>query len=291
MSEVDISICCIAFNHESYIERCLTGFLSQKFEGLIEIIVHDDASKDRTQEIIKEFGSRDERFNLILRETNLKSQGMPIFPILIGASKGKYVALCEGDDFWTDEMKLQKQFDFLEMNDRCIGVSHFTEILREDGNLYKEREPKNLQVGFSDILLDKKAQTRTVSLMYRRKALIDYLGNPPSRFIAGDRSMKLSLTKNYAYIRVLPFYGAVYRHHAGGIWSLAARERKRAAKQNDYLETHRYFSIPFLLKLRYVVHHFIKTLPGDLRYGRFKFIWQTITALFILPQKVVGVEK
>lgn len=291
MDSVDISVCCISFNHEKYIEQCIIGFLSQNFEGTVEFIIHDDASKDNTQLIIKSLVGDDPRFNLILRETNLKSKGLAIFPILIEASRGKYIALCEGDDFWTDDTKLQRQFNFLEKHGECVGVSHLTQVLKEDGLLYKESEPDTLEVRFSDILFDRKAQTRTVSLMYRKQALLNYLSNPPSGFVAGDRSMKLSLTNEAGYIKVLPFYGAVYRHHAGGIWSLAAREKKRAAKQNDYIQTHRHFSMPFLLKARFVWHHFVKTLPGDLRYGRIKFLWQTLMAILIFPQKLESFAK
>jgi hypothetical protein len=67
----------------------------------------------------------------------------------------------------------------------------------------------------------------------------------------------------------------------GGIWSLASREKKRGDVQHDYIETHRHFSMSLGLKCRYVVYHLMKTIKGDLHYGRFKFIWQTITALFI----------
>jgi glycosyltransferase involved in cell wall biosynthesis len=281
----------LVYNHEQFLKQSIESILSQKTNFDFELIIHDDASTDQSLKVINSFKS-DSRVKVVSQSENLYSKGIgPNTSVVFPMAKGEYIALCEGDDFWADENKLQNQVDFLELNKNYSAVTTYTSILDRDGILTQEKIPINHVVTFRDILLDNKQQTRTVSLLFRKNCLKVETFASKGRFYAGDRKMKLVLTEMGHLIRVLPFYGAVYRHHAGGIWSLAAREKKRAAKQNDYLETHRHFSMPFFLKIRFVVHHFIKTLPGDLRYGRFMFMWQTVTALFIFPQKVVAVEK
>lgn len=109
-----VSICCITYNHEKYIGQAIDGFLIQETDFPIEIIIHDDASTDGTADIIRKYAAKDDRIKPILRRENIKSTGVPIFPITFKVAKGKYITMCEGDDYWTDPLKLQKQVDFLE---------------------------------------------------------------------------------------------------------------------------------------------------------------------------------
>jgi len=104
-----VSVCCITYNHEKFITDCINSFLNQEVSFDIEFLIHDDASTDCTQKIIKNLVGNDSRFKLILREENIKSTGKAIFPILFEKAKGKYIAVCEGDDYWTDPNKLQKK--------------------------------------------------------------------------------------------------------------------------------------------------------------------------------------
>ena len=116
--DVFISICCVTYNHVKYIRDTIESFLMQKTDFPIEILIHDDASTDGTAEIIKEYEEKHpDIIKPILQEENQYSKGETIsttyqFPRALG----KYIALCEGDDYWTDPFKLQKQVDFLEMN-------------------------------------------------------------------------------------------------------------------------------------------------------------------------------
>ena len=116
--EIIISICCLAYNHENYIRKCLNGFIMQKTNFKYEVLVHDDASTDNTVQIIQEYEKKyPEIIKPIYQRENQYSKGISIsreyqYPRALG----KYIALCEGDDYWTDELKLQKQVDFLENN-------------------------------------------------------------------------------------------------------------------------------------------------------------------------------
>lgn len=113
-----VSIVCTAYNHEDYIKDALEGFVSQKTTFPFEIIVHDDASTDSTAEIIKEYEQKYPYlfFNIYQKE-NQYSKGVDIWGNLFqNHCRGKYIAICEGDDYWIDPLKLQKQVDFLEKN-------------------------------------------------------------------------------------------------------------------------------------------------------------------------------
>ena len=113
-----VSVCCLAYNHEKFIRQALDGFIMQKTNFKIEIIVHDDASTDGTVRILREYERRyPDTVRLILQKENQFSK-TGIYPIfnLYKAAKGKYIAECDGDDWWTDPNKLQKQVDFMEAN-------------------------------------------------------------------------------------------------------------------------------------------------------------------------------
>ncbi len=113
-----VSVRCITYNHEPYIAQALDGFLMQKTNFPFEVIVHDDASTDKTAEIIREY---EKKFPKIIKpiyekENQYSKHDGSLGRIVNSALKGKYVAMCEGDDYWIDENKLQMQVDFLEGN-------------------------------------------------------------------------------------------------------------------------------------------------------------------------------
>jgi glycosyltransferase involved in cell wall biosynthesis len=113
-----VSICTITYNHAPFIRQCLDGFLMQKTNFPFEVLIHDDASTDGTEEIIREYEAKyPELIKPLYEKENqyLKGRrGSKIFNF--PRARGKYIALCEGDDYWTDPLKLQKQVEFLEAN-------------------------------------------------------------------------------------------------------------------------------------------------------------------------------
>lgn len=135
--EIDpmVSICCITYNHVSYISKALDGFLNQKTNFPIEILIHDDASTDGTEEIIKKYTSKYPNIIFpVLQKENKYSSGIPInasfnFP----RARGKYIAMCEGDDYWIDENKLQWQIDFLEKNTDVAACTHEVLVNNDTG--------------------------------------------------------------------------------------------------------------------------------------------------------------
>ncbi len=110
-----VSVICATYNHEKYISQCLEGILMQKTDFPYELIVNDDASTDGTASIIRKFESEHDNVVAIYQEKNLWSQGYSIpRTVLYPRTRGKYIAICEGDDYWTDPYKLQKQVDYME---------------------------------------------------------------------------------------------------------------------------------------------------------------------------------
>ena len=113
---VEVSVVCNAYNHEKYIRSALEGFAMQKTSFPFEVLVHDDASTDRTAEIIREYEIKypDIIKPIYSTENQYSKNDGSLSQIQNGRVQGKYIALCEGDDYWTDPLKLQKQYDLLE---------------------------------------------------------------------------------------------------------------------------------------------------------------------------------
>jgi len=103
-----VSICCVTYNHETYIEDALEGFLSQETDFPFEIIIHDDCSTDKTTQILNEYLEKYPNIiKLIIQTENQWSKGIRILPVLVvPEARGKYIALCDGDDYWFDFVKI-----------------------------------------------------------------------------------------------------------------------------------------------------------------------------------------
>lgn len=109
-----VSVCCLAYNEEQYIGQTLDGILMQKGDFSIEVLIHDDASTDNTANIIRDYQERypDIIKPIFQRENQWSSCGWGILKKFVyPLAKGEFIALCEGDDYWTDEYKLQRQIN------------------------------------------------------------------------------------------------------------------------------------------------------------------------------------
>ena len=129
MEDILVSIWCVTYNHALYIRDAIEGFLSQKTNFKYEIIIHDDASIDSTAEIIREYEQKyPNLIHGIYQTENQYSRNQPsiewIWKIQFDNCKGKYIAVCEGDDYWIDVKKLQMQVDYLETHPECIMTAH-----------------------------------------------------------------------------------------------------------------------------------------------------------------------
>ena len=175
-----VTIVTIAYQHEPYISDCIDGVLMQKTTFPVEFVIHDDASTDKTAKIIREYEKKNPTlFKSIYQSENQYSKKVNIWGNLFNNySKGKYIALCEGDDYWTDPLKLQKQVDFLEANPDYGMVCSDIDLIDENGNILpdnrmvlKQRKFRKPEVGFWDILNTNLINTLTVCV--RSKYMLD----------------------------------------------------------------------------------------------------------------------
>lgn len=238
-----VSICCITYNHASYIRQCLDGFLMQKTSFPFEIIINDDCSVDGTTEIIREYA--DKYPNLIrpvYHDENQYQKGIRgmfqkfIFPI----AKGKYIAMCEGDDYWIDSMKLQNQVEFLNNNPNISYVFTGRQIYDERENTLIQQTYKKKIYYTSDILAGFNPGIQSNCF---RKECIDgvdfnnYLG------INGDRLIPYlcSLKGNLAAINHIT---SVYRKTGSGISTKIADENWFEHASLDFYKFHKKLSFP-----------------------------------------------
>lgn len=131
-----VSVCVITYNHGKYIRQCLDGILMQKVNFPYEILIHDDASPDDTADIIREYWKKYPTvIKPILQTENQYSQGRAASKFNFDRAKAKYIAQCEGDDYWTDDGKLQMQVDFLEEHGEYVECGHNVRCINEYGCL------------------------------------------------------------------------------------------------------------------------------------------------------------
>lgn len=218
-----LSICCITYNHAKFIRQALDGFMMQKTNFPFEIIIHDDASTDGTADIIREY---EQKYPDIIRATyqteNQWSKGIDVLKAFVYPKiQGQYVALCEGDDYWIDENKLQKQVDFLDTHPEFNVCFHPVKVIWEDNRAPESIFPKPKFRFNKDILtlqdLLKHNFIQTNSVMYRW-CLKDQENLFPNDILPGDWFLHL-LHAQTGKIGFLSDVMAVYRRHAGGIWT------------------------------------------------------------------------
>lgn len=168
-----VSIICPVYNHEKFVGKALEGFLMQETSFPFEIIVHDDASTDNTVLVIKKYEEQfPHLFRNIYQNENQLSQSIDnVTRITFSAARGKYIALCEGDDYWTDPLKLQKLVDVLEKNNKLAIAAHGSYRLTDKLSLIDS--PFNVDTIWStkDILANNWF-IMTASVMFR-KSMID----------------------------------------------------------------------------------------------------------------------
>ena len=138
MSDPLVTICCSTYNHAKFIKDALEGFVMQQTSFPYEIIISDDASSDGTTEILQSYADKYSNIKLILNKENQWKEGMangtffgfePLVYNILPTAKGKYLAFCEGDDYWTDPLKLQKQVDYLESHPSDVMCYHAYGVL------------------------------------------------------------------------------------------------------------------------------------------------------------------
>jgi glycosyltransferase involved in cell wall biosynthesis len=243
-----ISVIVLTFNHGEYLARTLAGIEAQEFDGDIQVVIHDDASTDQTPSLCVEFAaaSRHE-VTLILQAKNKYSRKLSLWPEIFAACKGDYIALCEGDDYWTTPLKLANQYtalDYLKHVDLCFhrvtGVHYQTaQMLRVFGD--QGEEPKILHP--TTVIEGDGGFVPTPSIMFRRSAIATlpaWFYTPPP---VGDYFLQVfgSLRGGALY---LPMNAAAYRQGDPQSWS--QRNQSSLKPMNAFVCSY----VPFLGMLK-----------------------------------------
>lgn len=225
-----VSIDCCTYNQEKYITQAIESFLMQKTSFPFEIIIHDDASTDNTANIIREYETQ---YPLIIKpiyqtenqytRKNFNTWRDVTFPL----AQGKYIAICEGDDYWTDPMKLQKQVDLIEKYPNasmCVALNK--RIYEQTGEITID-SPYNGK-HFPLIYFKGLNQYFHTSTYLFRKSTLDILTEKYPHLFQGDTAMRYLLINEGPFV-VLNDLVSVYRITGLGVWS-SLKESKRFFK-------------------------------------------------------------
>lgn len=250
-----VSICCITYNHSKFIRQAIEGFISQVTDFDFEIIISDDFSNDDNRKVISEYKSAGRyEFKLLFDDRNIGAKQN--FDKTIAAARGRYICICEGDDYWNDALKMQKQFDFLETHPDYSMVWHRFNKLFEHGGMIK---PDNNEKYFSEnetgVEFDFEKFYRgweigMQTLMFRRKAL-DIRLSKKYKYFKDTHVITHLLMNGKGYC--LNFFGAVYRIHESGV-NTSLTELKMA-------------------KVGYLTYYELFYFNRHLEFIRLKFFW------------------
>ncbi len=222
-----VTVCCLTYNQRRFVEDTLDGFVRQRVTVPVEIIIHDDASDDGTADVVSAFArAHPGTVRAVLQSRNQMSQGVnPFVHYIWPLIRGRYVAICEGDDYWTDPLKLQKQVDHLDAHPDQHGCFHPVRVVHDDGAALPFTWPTRdaLPAAFDGQGVDlqqllKANVVHTPSVMYRWRFHDEaYPGGTPPHLVPFDWFLHL-LHAAKGPLGLLPDVMAVYRRHTGGMW-------------------------------------------------------------------------
>lgn len=228
-----VSICCPAYNHERFIADALDGFLMQKTNFPVEILINDDCSTDNTVRIIEKYHKQFPGIiKPIYQSENQYSKGVkPLSQILLPRCKGKYVAFCEGDDFWTDELKLQKQVDFLESNPEFSMCHTNYSNANEKGEVIRPfvipKKFQNPRLSHLEIL--EYFTPRTLTVMFKKETLQKKVPKENSLVANGDTFLYALVAKT-GPVAYLDFNSGCHRFNKNSVYAM-----KPKLQQNEML--------------------------------------------------------
>ena len=242
--QIMVSIICNAYNQENYIEDALKGFIMQKTDFAYEVLIHDDASKDKTADIIRKYEKGyPDMIKPYYQTENKYSQRISVTKTFqYPRVKGKYIAFCEGDDYWTDENKLQKQVDMMEQNPKYGVCAHAVNMVdAETKNVIKKISPYE---GLTVVPMEKVIVGQyvgTCSLMFRKEAILPLSETLQKKHF--DYTMRLhGAVMGEGMLYIDDVMGA-YRSESESSWSKGReKDRKKVAEhQKSIIEVLKIF--------------------------------------------------
>jgi len=232
-----VSILCAVYNHELFIRDALEGFLMQETDFPVEIIIHDDASTDGTADVVREYVLRYPRLiRGVYQRENQYSKGRRHFKMLREMVLGRYIAHCEGDDYWTDPRKLAKQVKYLESHPEAVLSFHDVVSVDEHKRIIEsskiralsgdKRQKKKLSC-FSAI---NRALIPTLSIVYRKY----HVKAAPERMkVANGDKYFFAMLSEFGELHDIGEEMGAHRRHSGGVWTA----KEPAAKLRENVNT------------------------------------------------------
>lgn len=226
-----VSIHCLVFNHGPYIRNAIEGFLMQETSFPFEILIHDDASTDNSASIINEYATKHPHLiKPLYQKENQYSKGVDVtYDFQISRALGKYIAICEGDDYWTDPKKLQKQVDFLENNpDFGLVYTDFDKLFNNSGTIRISLFKNGEEVPYTEFedILENKPYLAPCTWVYRKEFTPQKRGN----YTDWSYTILLDIAKE-SRIKYLDDTTAVYR-----LLPESASHSKSIKKQFNYMK-------------------------------------------------------
>ncbi|WP_165253193.1 glycosyltransferase [Adlercreutzia sp. ZJ304] len=219
-----VSICCITFNHADYISDALDGFLQQETTFSFEILIHDDASTDGTVGILRKYEVKyPEIIRVYYEDENQYGKGTYkggyVSGLLVPDARGKYIAICEGDDYWCDKYKLQKQIDYLENHPECSEVCHAACVIDGvTGDVLGTMGMGSIACNLNGPDVIDNWQIPTASRVRRKEHFAEYVNTWVFDKPVGDFPTAIySTTKGYIHYE--PKCMSVYRFQTPGSWT------------------------------------------------------------------------
>jgi len=224
-NKLKVSVVMITYAHENYIREAIIGVLKQTANFDIELIIADDNSPDKTEDVVLSF-SEHPNYNWIKYTKHSVNKGMmPNLKWALSQCTGDYIAFCEGDDYWFDPNKLQKQIDFLEANNEYVMSFHDVNVLKKDGSLHENfltKLPSSWETLEDLAKYGQYIQTNT--LVYRN--ITDKLPDLFFKYPTGDFAIELFIAQ-YGKIKYFPDVMSVYRYQVGVHSSLAVEDQTK----------------------------------------------------------------
>ncbi len=278
-----LSVCIITYNHEQYIHEAIDSVLKQEINFDLEIIIADDCSTDTTRSILQSYQSKYPKIIKLILQTSNKGPAQNWLD-LMASPKGKYVAYFEGDDYWTDPHKLQKQVDFLETHPEFIASFHDVEMLNRSSRIVHHLPyPTGNVLNFSDVLKNHYIYTNTLVFRNQFEKLPEWFLSIKS----GDIALELLLADK-GFLFYMPEKMSVYRVHETSLSNTKSHQDNYLyfkGRKLLYVTLNKHFHNKYhlLFKMR-SIQFFFEMFPK--KGGRKKVFLHYLLRLILQPGRV-----
>ena len=239
-SSPTVSVICLTYNHEKYVEEALKGFICQETSFPVQFLIGDDVSTDSTREIVSRYAALDSRIKPFFRESNMGP--VPNAFDLLNSQESDFVAVCDGDDFWTDPLKLQKQVDYMRSHPEASLCFHLITELDQTTGLSEVNSPfrfasesSRSEQRFSYKDLVDCNFIASVSVLWRWQYA---KGHAPRGLLKNRNLGDYPIHLIHAFKGEIAFIKenmATYRKHGSGVWSLQVSKKARRRQAVELL--------------------------------------------------------